>query len=311
MIRLPAITASFFFHQKAISYVHHPTITCLCSVDAQPRVTRMGRARRDRRDQERKARRKRKLNNKEGDANVDANSFPIQQRQRRTTPSPKGAEAATTGDGGSMISVEAVAGESIAATGRNIPGNEEEKQTTTSIPSIATNPASKMSKQEQQRFKIQQRKEQRKAKKAASALGAQQVEEGQKRVAQALAQMQSRQKQEEQLLLQNKFVTCSKGVQYCDIRIGKGSLLKQKEEVSVQYVLRAKKKGGKILQSNDQFEFQLGTGNVIEGWDIGMEGMRRGGARHLIVPKDAGYADKDIGGGDGADLYFEIEAHLC
>jgi FKBP-type peptidyl-prolyl cis-trans isomerase len=267
----------------------------------------MGRARRDRRDQERKARRKRKLN-KEGDANVeDANSFPIQQRQRRTTP--EAAEAAPNGDGGSTIYVEAVAGDSIAGTGRGIPSEEEEKQTTAS-PSMATNPASKMSKQEQQRLKMQQRKELRKAKKAASALGAQQVEEERKRVAQALAQIQSRQKQEEQLLLQNKFVSCSKGVQYCEIRIGKGSLLKQEEDISVKYVLRAKEKRGKILGSNDHFEFQLGKGDVIEGWDIGMEGMRRGGARHLIVPKDAGYADKDIGGGAGADLYFEIEVHL-
>jgi FKBP-type peptidyl-prolyl cis-trans isomerase len=271
----------------------------------------MSRARRDRRDQERKARTKRKLKNKEGDTNVDANSFPIQQRQRRNTPSPKAATAVPNGDGGSTKYVKAVAGDSIATTGHDIPSKEEEKQTTTFLPSMATNPASKMSKQEQQRFKGQQRKELRKAKKAASALGAQQEEEERKRVTQDFAQMQSRQKQEEQLLLEEKFVPCSKGVQYCEIRIGKGSLLKQEEDISVQYVLRAKEKRGKILGSNDHFEFQLGNGSVIEGWDIGMEGMRRGGARHLIVPKDAGYADKDIGGGDGVDLYFEIEAHLC
>ena len=271
----------------------------------------MGRARRDRRDQERKARTKKKLKNKEGDANVDTNSFSILQRQRRSTPSPKAVEAAPNVDSRSTISVKAVAGNSIAATGQDIPSKEEEKQTTTSLPSMATNPASKMSKQEQQRLKMQQRKEQRKAKKAASAIGAQQEEEYRKRVTQDLAQMQSRQKQEEQLLSQNKFVPCSKGVQYCEIRIGKGSLLKQEEDISVQYVLRAKERRGKILGSNDHFEFQLGNGSVIEGWDIGMEGMRRGGARRLIVPKDAGYADKDIGGGDGVDLYFEIEVHLC
>ena len=257
--------------------------------------------------QERKARTKKKLKNKGGDAD-DTNSFPIQQR---TTPSPKVVEASPNGDSRSTISVKAVAGNSIAATGHDIPSKEEEKQTTTSLPSMATNPASKMSKQEQQRLKMQQRKEQRKAKKAASAIGAQQEEEERKRVTQDLAQMQSRQKQEEQLLSQNKFVPCSKGVQYCEIRIGKGSLLKQEEDISVQYVLRAKERRGKILESNDHFEFQLGNGSVIEGWDIGMEGMRRGGARHLIVPKDAGYADKDIGGGDGVDLYFEIEVHLC
>jgi hypothetical protein len=150
----------------------------------------MGRARVNHRDQERKARRKRKLNNKESDATVDANSFPIQQRQRRTTPSPEATEAAPNGDGGSTISVEAVADDSIAVTGHDIPSKEEEKQTTTSLPSMATNPASKMSKQEKQRLKMLQRKELRrvkKAKKARSALAAQQVEEERKRVAQALA----------------------------------------------------------------------------------------------------------------------------
>jgi hypothetical protein len=152
----------------------------------------MGRHRVNHRDQERKARRKRKLNNKEGDASVDAHSFPIQPRQRRTTPSPEAIEAAPNVDGGSTVSVEAVAtaGDSVAVPGQSIPSKEEEKQTTvTSLPSMATNPASKMSKQEKQRLKMRQRKEQHKAKKAKKArfaLAAQQLEEERKRVAQAL-----------------------------------------------------------------------------------------------------------------------------
>lgn len=266
----------------------------------------MSRARRGRRDQERKARRKRKTNNKDSDANDDANSLSIQLLQQRS----EAAETAPNGDDESaVISVDAaVAGDSVAATatGQDVTSKEEEKQTTAANP----NPATKLSKQEQQRLKMQKRKEQHKAKKSATALAAQQVEEERKCATQALAQMQSRQKQEEQLLRQNKFVPCAKGVQYCEIRTGTGSLLKQEEVVSVQYVLRAKNKRGKILESNNHFEFQLGKGNVIEGWDIGMEGMRRGGARRLIVPKDAGYADKDIGAGIEADLYFEIEVHL-
>jgi FKBP-type peptidyl-prolyl cis-trans isomerase len=286
----------------------------------------MGRARRDQRDQQRKSRaRKRSLHDKDdGEVNVGASSFPVQQRQRGSTSShPEVSETAPNGGGGGSTksSAEAIraAGDSsiVLAKGHHthdIPTKENKKQTTTPLsPSMATtNPEKKIvTKQEQQRLKIRQRKEQRKAKKAASALAAIRVEEEQKRVTEALAQMQSSQKQEKQQLLRNtNFVRCSKGVHYCDIRIGKSSLLKQGEDVSVQYVLRAKNTQGKILESNDRFVFQLGKGNVIDGWVIGMEGIRRGGIRHVKVPKDAGYGDKDIGAGSGADLYFEIEVHL-
>jgi FKBP-type peptidyl-prolyl cis-trans isomerase len=51
----------------------------------------------------------------------------------------------------------------------------------------------------------------------------------------------------------------------------------------------------------------LGKGEVISGWDIGLEGMKVGGVRRLIVPSGAGYGNKDVGAGRGADLYFEVE----
>jgi FKBP-type peptidyl-prolyl cis-trans isomerase len=58
--------------------------------------------------------------------------------------------------------------------------------------------------------------------------------------------------------------------------------------------------------SNKKFTFRLGKGEVIQGWDIGMMGMRQGGTRHLIVPPKAGYKSEDIGAGPGGLLYFDI-----
>ena len=76
----------------------------------------------------------------------------------------------------------------------------------------------------------------------------------------------------------------------------------------MSYLLRARSHTtGKLLDSSGNFGFRLGKGEVIEGWDIGVAGMRVGGTRRLIVPREAGYGNKDVGAGRGADLYFEIE----
>ena len=45
---------------------------------------------------------------------------------------------------------------------------------------------------------------------------------------------------------------------------------------------------------------------MIQGWDIGCQGMREGGRRKLIVPPKAGYGSQDIGAGPGATLFFDI-----
>ena len=50
---------------------------------------------------------------------------------------------------------------------------------------------------------------------------------------------------------------------------------------------------------------------MIEGWEIGLSGMKQGGIRHIIVPPKAGYGAKDIGGGAGATLYFEVTLLKC
>lgn len=71
-------------------------------------------------------------------------------------------------------------------------------------------------------------------------------------------------------------------------------------------------KGTKFDSSRDRgepFKFAIGAGQVIRGWDEGVQGMQPGGQRRLVVPADLGYGDR--GAGDvippGATLVFDVE----
>jgi len=109
----------------------------------------------------------------------------------------------------------------------------------------------------------------------------------------------------------NTFVQTSMGVRYIDVVIGTGPVIVNRKRIVCQYVLRAKNKNGKVLDSGDRFAFKFGKGEVIQGWEIGLKGMKQGGRRHIIVPPNAGYGMKDIGGGRGATLYFEVTLLQC
>jgi peptidylprolyl isomerase len=77
-----------------------------------------------------------------------------------------------------------------------------------------------------------------------------------------------------------------------DIEEGSGAEAKGGDEVTVQYVGVNYKSGKEFDASWDRgepFTFTLGAGEVIQGWDKGLEGMKVGGRRELIIPPSLGY----------------------
>ncbi len=103
-----------------------------------------------------------------------------------------------------------------------------------------------------------------------------------------------------------------------DTRVGEGAEAASGQTVSVHYTgwlyeeAAPYHKGRRFDSSRDHgqpFEFQLGAGRVIRGWDQGVAGMKVGGQRTLVIPAHLGYGP--IGAGDAippnAPLLFEVE----
>ncbi len=105
--------------------------------------------------------------------------------------------------------------------------------------------------------------------------------------------------------------TTASGLTYQDLVEGTGAEATKGQQVSVHYTGRLMD-GTKFDSSkdrNDPFEFHLGGGQVIKGWDEGVAGMKVGGTRKLTIPPSLGYGARGAGGviPPNATLEFEVE----
>ncbi len=111
-------------------------------------------------------------------------------------------------------------------------------------------------------------------------------------------------------------ITTDSGLQYEDTTVGEGAQAQAGQHVSVHYTgwLRNDdgSTGAKFDSSKDRgqpFGFNLGAGQVIRGWDEGVQGMKVGGARRLTIPAALGYGARGAGGviPPNATLIFDVE----
>ena len=113
----------------------------------------------------------------------------------------------------------------------------------------------------------------------------------------------------------NKEVTMPDGLKYTDLKLGTGGEATSGKKVTVHYtgwLDQNGNKGNKFDSSVDRgqpFEFLLGVGQVISGWDKGVAGMKVGGKRLLKIPPQLGYGTNGAGNviPPNATLLFEVE----
>jgi peptidylprolyl isomerase len=110
-------------------------------------------------------------------------------------------------------------------------------------------------------------------------------------------------------------VVTSSGLKITDTKIGEGATPKTGQTCVMHYtgwLYENGSKGAKFDSSLDRgqpFEFPIGEGHVIKGWDEGVASMKVGGKRTLIIPPDLGYGARGAGGviPPNATLIFEVE----
>jgi FKBP-type peptidyl-prolyl cis-trans isomerase len=96
-----------------------------------------------------------------------------------------------------------------------------------------------------------------------------------------------------------------------DLVVGNGATAQAGQSVVVHYTgwLTSGQKFDSSVDRNDPFDFRLGAGQVIPGWDQGVAGMQVGGKRKLTIPPNLAYGSRGAGGviPPNATLVFEVE----
>jgi len=110
---------------------------------------------------------------------------------------------------------------------------------------------------------------------------------------------------------QSAYRTATSGLMMYDFNEGSGAVADSGDTVTVNYTgwLRSDSTRFDSSIGGDPFTFTLGRGRVIRGWDEGVQGMRVGSERSLVIPPELAYGDRGAGNviPPGATLIFEIE----
>jgi peptidylprolyl isomerase len=106
-------------------------------------------------------------------------------------------------------------------------------------------------------------------------------------------------------------ITTASGLKYEEVTVGTGATPATGQTVEVHYTgtLENGEKFDSSRDRNQTFKFQIGTGQVIKGWDEGLSTMKVGGRRKLTIPPDLGYGARGAGGviPPNATLLFDVE----
>ncbi len=95
-----------------------------------------------------------------------------------------------------------------------------------------------------------------------------------------------------------------------DLKEGEGKEVTSGDFIVIHY--HGTLENGKVFDSSYErgkpFETRIGVGQVIDGWDMGVVGMKKGGKRKLVIPPQLAYGDRQIGDiPAGSTLIFEVE----
>lgn len=109
------------------------------------------------------------------------------------------------------------------------------------------------------------------------------------------------------------YVKEESGLKYYDIVVGEGTSPRPGQQIVVHYTGWLKESGERFDSSHytgQPLTFNVGMGQVIPGWDLGLRTMNMGGIRQLVIPPELAYGDTGAGGGvipPNATLIFEVE----